>query len=248
MNNRQSGSNRFTIIIVSAIVILFGALLVWAFNNKKAAEDAVAEVDLNGYIEGNDKNGNFADNIVGSKDADVFIIEYADYQCPGCATTFPFIEEIIDEYDGQVALIYRSFVLSYHKNGTAAACAANAAAKQGYWADFASLLYANQSEWEYADVETRDNYYKEYLKEASNGKANIDQFISDMNSDASKKKVNYDISLAKHLKVNATPTIYINGESLDFISATKDEFKNIVYEKIDNYLTNKHIKNKRTNK
>ena len=247
MNNRQSG-NRFTIIIVTAIIVLFGALLVWAFNNKKAAEDAVAEVDLNSYIEGNDKNGQMPDNISGSKDADIFIIEYADYQCPGCATTFPFLEEIIDEYDGQVALIYRSFVLSYHKNGTAAASAANAAARQGYWKEFAELLYANQSEWEYADVETRDNYYKEYIKEASDGKADIDKFIADMNSDTVKKKVNYDISLAKHLKVNATPTIYINGESLDFISATKDEFKNIVYEKIDNYLTNKHIKNKRTNK
>ena len=163
----------------------------------------------------------------------MLIVEYADYQCPGCATTFPYLSEIVEEYKGKVGLIFRSFILSYHKNGTAAAHAANAAALQGYWQAYATILFKNQSEWEDLEAGKRDAKFKSYFEEASKNQGNADQFLSDMNSEAVKKKVKSDMAVAKLVNITETPTIIINGEKLPTISVNESTFKKTVHEMID---------------
>ena len=180
----------------------------------------------------------------GNKDAKVLIVEYADYQCPGCATTLPYLSEIVEEYKGKVGLIFRSFILSYHKNGTAAAHAANAAALQGYWQPYATLLFKNQSEWEGLDSEKRDAKFKAYFEEVSGNKGNATQFLADMNSEAVKKKVKSDMAVAKLVNITETPTIIINGNKLPSISVNEATFKKTVHEMIDEALKKVESENK----
>ena len=180
---------KLPIIAISALVIAFLSLCFYSFNQNQAYDQWIASLDRSKYIEKDERNGNIGDNFEVAKDAKVMIIEYADYQCPGCATTFPFLSEVVKEYKGKVGLIFRSFILSYHKNGTAAAYAANAAALQGYWQPFAALLFKNQSEWEDLNADKRDQKFKTYFEEASGKNGNTEQLFNDMNSEAVKKKV-----------------------------------------------------------
>lgn len=227
---------KLPIIAISALVIAFLSLCFYSFNQNQAYDQWIASLDRSKYIEKDERNGNIGDNFEVAKDAKVMIIEYADYQCPGCATTFPFLSEVVKEYKGKVGLIFRSFILSYHKNGTAAAYAANAAALQGYWQPFATLLFKNQSEWEDLNADKRDEKFKTYFKEATNKKGNTEQFFKDMNSEAVKKKVKSDMAVARLVKISETPTIFVNGQKLSTNSVNEADFKKNLKNLIDEEL------------
>ena len=227
---------KLPIIAISALVIAFLSLCFYSFNQNQAYDQWIASLDRSKYIEKDERNGNIGDNFEVAKDAKVMIIEYADYQCPGCATTFPFLSEVVKEYKGKVGLIFRSFILSYHKNGTAAAYAANAAALQGYWQPFATLLFKNQSEWEDLNADKRDAKFKTYFEEATNKKGNTEQFFKDMNSEAVKKKVKSDMAVARLVKISETPTIFVNGQKFSTNSVNEADFKKNLKNLIDKEL------------
>ncbi len=86
----------------------------------------------------------------GSADAPVTIVEYADFQCPGCAyfstqIEAQFTRDYIDT--GKVRLLYHDFPLTQHQNAIVSAEAARAAGDQGAFWPMHDLLFAKQAEW-----------------------------------------------------------------------------------------------------
>ena len=207
-----------------------------AISSNLAYDNRIKGLDTNKYIAADSRNGNMGDNYEGNKDAKVIISEYADYQCPFCSTAFPYLSDVVKEYDGQVGLVFRSYILSYHQNGTAAASAANAAALQGYWEPYAKKLFKEQSSWESLSASDRDNHFREYFVEVTEGKGDTEKFLKDMNSDAVKQKIKADMAISKRLGVNETPTIYINGKTFELPSAKEKEFKEKLREVINQAL------------
>lgn len=207
-----------------------------AISSNLAYDNWIKSLDTNKYIAADSRNGDMGDNYEGNKDAKVIISEYADYQCPFCSTVFPYLSDIVKEYDGQVGLVFRSYILSYHQNGTAAASAANAAALQGYWEPYAKKLFKEQSNWESLSASDRDNHFREYFVEVTEGKGDTEKFLKDMNSDVVKQKIKADMAISKHLGVNETPTIYINGKVFELPSAKEKEFKEKLREVINQAL------------
>src|SRR3989344_7899897 len=70
----------------------------------------------------NEQNNDDADHLRGNADAKVFLVEYSDLECPFCAQFHETAKQLIDEYDGRVAWIYRHFPLdSIHPNARPAA-------------------------------------------------------------------------------------------------------------------------------
>lgn len=79
------------------------------------------------------------DHIIGSIDALVTIIEFSDLECPFCKRFHSTLQQIVDEYDGKVAWVYRHFPLdSLHskarKEAEATECAANLGGNNAFWA------------------------------------------------------------------------------------------------------------------
>ena len=102
--------------------------------------------------------------------------------------------------------------MSYHKNGTAAASAAEAAGLQGYWKPYADKLFAEQSEWEYASASERTELFNKYFTEVTEGKGDLDRFNSDISSDAVSKKISFDMGIGKRVDIEGTPAFYIDGQ------------------------------------
>jgi len=217
------------IIIGVLVALVVGGIGLAIFNSaKKSAEMAnYNEWDI---IEGNSLNGNIADHVVGNKDAKVRIIEYADFQC------YPYIHEVISEYKDRVAFVFRTYVINYHQNGTAAATAATAAGLQGYFDEYSTILFASQNEWYDATGSTRDEMFKSYLEEASNGEADLAKYSEDLKSTAIKDKISFDRALAVRVNLTATPLIYINQEKYEVSSAKESEFKAEFKAKIEEAL------------
>ena len=89
------------------------------------------------------------DHIQGSKNAEVFLIEYSDYECPFCTRFHATAQQVVDEYAGKVAWVYRHFPLDQmHKNARKAAEAAECVAEikgENAWWSFTDALYENQA-------------------------------------------------------------------------------------------------------
>jgi|SRR6185436_4627347 len=80
-----------------------------------------------------------SDHSIGSLDADVVIVEYSDTECPFCKTIHPVLHEIVKQYGGKVAWVYRHFPLdSIHpktrKEAEATECAAELGGNEVFWA------------------------------------------------------------------------------------------------------------------
>jgi protein-disulfide isomerase len=82
------------------------------------------------------------DHIRGDKDAPVTFIEYSDFECPFCKRFAPTVEQILEEYDGEVKVVYRHYPLSFHAN----------AQKEAEASECANELGGNDAFWEYHDA------------------------------------------------------------------------------------------------
>lgn len=228
--------NYGVIAIFAIIIVAFAVLLGSNLMNKRHVN--YNDYDFNGYISADEFNGEIGDNVKGDKDkAKVYIVEYADFQCPGCASLNSYVNKIPSKFEDKVAVIYRNYVMSYHQNGTAAASAAQAAGLQGYWKEMGDLLFSNQADWQYADVDERTNYFVSYFEKASGGKGDVNKFKEDMNSKSVQKKIKFDQDIGDRVEVPGTPSLYLNGERLDYSSTkTESDFFKFLHDKIDPLL------------
>lgn len=229
-------------IIIGVLIASFVALIgVSIYQNGRSTID-YDQYDLGTVLDANEETGEIGEMIVGNPDAPVKIFEYGDYQCTACAPMNPYVKKLVEEYDGKVAVVFRTYILSYHNNGTAAASAALAAAAQGYWSEYKDLLFTNQNDWYYSDAATRQEQFEQYFEQVSKGKGDLEQFRTDMNSEAVKKKIEFDRGVYE--KVTAadgeddqwTPMFYIGGELIDQRSMSTDDFLKVLRDKIDAQL------------
>ena len=206
-------------VIIGVAVVAFLAIATYFIvdGNNKATD--CGAYNFYSVIEPTKDNGNIGDHVKGNADAPVLIFEYADYQCPGCASINPRVNKAIEELDGKLGVVYRSFLLSYHQNGTAAASAAEAAGLQGYWKPYADKLFEEQAEWEYASASERTALFDKYFEEVTEGKGDMDKFNKDLASEAVSKKISFDMGIGKRIDVGGTPAFYIDGQLIQWGSA-----------------------------
>lgn len=86
-----------------------------------------------------------SDHYFGNPDAELVLIEYSDLECPFCARFHPTAEQLVEEYDGRVAWVYRHFPLnSIHANAAPAAVASECVAELGgndaFWSFIDSIF------------------------------------------------------------------------------------------------------------
>ena len=179
-----------TWIIFAVICIGIVGGLVYLSNGNKVD---VSDVDEWKVQSASEKSGNIADQVYGKKDAKVVMIEYGDYQCPGCASAQSTLKTVAEKYKDKMAFVFRNFPLySIHPNAFAAASFAEAAGLQGKFWEMHDKLYTTQNEWNQLTGADRTDI--------SNNK-NI------------KKKIDFDTALGKKVEITGTPGIFVNGEN-----------------------------------
>lgn len=160
-----------------------------------------------------EQQGPMADQIYGNADAKTVLIEYGDFQCPGCGAAYPAIKEIKEKYKEDLAFVFRNLpITSAHPNALAAATAAEAAGKQGKFWQMHDKLFENQQMWEMASIESRTTTFEGYAREVG---LNIDQYKTDLTNEEVSKKINRDRALANKVGANSTPTFVLDGKKLD---------------------------------
>ena len=175
---------------------------------KKPATDEAAALK----IYENAPSGATPPNLQGSPTAPVTVEEFADFQCPTCATVHTKMKEVIAPYGNRIKFIYRSYpLIQIHKNAYEAAVAAEAAGLQNkYWA-MQDQLFVNQPSW--ANSQNARQVFEEY---ASKIGLDMAKYQADVVGLPAKQRVDADMRRGQALKISGTPTIYINGKTVDF--------------------------------
>lgn len=137
----------------------------------------------------------------GASAAPVRIVEFSDFQCPACAAEYPILKKVAEEYKDKVAFTYRHFPLSQHQNAKPAAYAAEAAGRQGKFWEMHDKLFENQNSLSEENIK----------KFAQALDLDMNRFETDRKSAEVAAVVGSDVDTGTRLKVNATPTIFING-------------------------------------
>jgi protein-disulfide isomerase len=141
----------------------------------------------------------------GPDDAPVTIVEFADFECPFCQRIAPELDALWEKRKTTVRFVYKFMPLSMHPHGEIAARAAIAAQAQGKFWEMHHLLFANG---EHLDDAALQGY-------AASIGLDVDRFRADLQSDATKARLDADRKLGDKLQVKGTPTIFINGREYD---------------------------------
>jgi protein-disulfide isomerase len=92
------------------------------------------------------------DDIRGTLDAPVTVVEYGDFECPFCGRAEPQVRELLRDFS-HVRYVWRHLPLSeVHLHAESAAEAAEAAAAQDAFSPMHDLLLAHQDALETADL------------------------------------------------------------------------------------------------
>lgn len=143
----------------------------------------------------------------GPADALVTIVEISEFQCPFCSRVLPTMSRILNEYEGQVRIVWRNNPLPFHQEATPAAIAALEAYEQGGNDMFWSLhdkLFQNQR------ALSRDDLLR-YGREVG---MNVQQLTAALDNEEHKDTIQEDQQLAARLGARGTPGFFINGRQL----------------------------------
>lgn len=233
--------NKATIGIIIALLLGLGGLAVYTSLNPSNSTN-INSYDSTKIIAADDSNGNIADYVRGKEDSEVVVVEYADPQCPGCASMMPKMSKLYEEYGDRVAFVFRTYPMSYHQNARSAAAAAMSAGYQGFFWEMLETLYDNQSDWENIfDTEKRTNTFAVFFENIAGEKADIEKFKSDLSDTNIQKKIDFDKDLGKKIdKVSETPSIYVNGKKVS-ISKAEGDIKDYIEKFINEALKEKGL-------
>lgn len=199
--------SRNTWIIFCVIVVAILGGLVYTSQSNKID---VSDVDGNKIQSASKQNGQIGDHVFGNKNSKVVLIEYGDFQCPGCKAAEPNLREISETYKDDMAFVFRNFPLTtMHPNARAAAAAAEAAGTLGKYWEMHTAIYSNQDAWKDATGTSRTDTFTDYARTIG---LNEDKFREALEKSSINKKISFDQALGKKAKVTSTPTLFLNGE------------------------------------
>jgi protein-disulfide isomerase len=172
-----------------------------------------------------------SDNWYGVEEGIITVTEYADFECPACASFSPIVSEVKERFKDQIRFEFKHFPLvQIHPNAIAAHRAAQAAANQGKFWEMHDLLFAQQQSWRGSTNPTAT--FESYAQQLS---LDMDKYRIDSQLSETLAIINADIEAGKKLSVNATPTFFIDGKLITDTASigSIDGFANAVQEAIN---------------
>ncbi len=141
----------------------------------------------------------------GNENAPVTIVVFADFQCPHCKMEAPVLRKAVQQFRGQVKLVFKHFPLNMHARAEKAAIAAEAAHAQGKFWEMHDLIFDHQEMLEDEDLER----YAGQIRGLD-----VAKWKADYEAEAAKLAVAKDRAIGEALEIQGTPAVFINGREL----------------------------------
>ena len=193
--------NKWLIIVIALIIIV---ALYFLFGGKKAEYSEIAE----------------GRHLRANPEASVVLVEYGDFQCPACGSAAFLINDLLEEYAGQIRFEYRHLPLTtIHPYAFRAAEASECAADQGKFWELYDQMYLNQK-----------NLKKSDLIDYAAGIEGLDSELWQdcLDSRAKSGRVKEDLNEAGQLGYTSTPTFVLNGQKVANYGELPEKIKSLL--------------------
>ena len=146
--------------------------------------------------------------VFGNPAAKVTIVEFFDPACEACRAFYPQVKQLVNTSFGRVSLVLRYAPL--HKDSDKAALMLEATGRQDKFWPAVEAALAAQDRWA---SHGRPDIGQLWVALQAAG-IDIDRVRADMQTDAVKTALAQDIAALTALKIQQTPTFYVNGKPL----------------------------------
>ena len=163
------------------------------------------------------------DWVRGNRFARVVLVAYFDFECPACAAHHWVLRDLEREFGDDLAIVPRHFPLAVHLNSMPAALAAEAAGLQGKYWPMHDLLFQSQDEW---GSRTRPDS-QQFIAYAERIGVDSSRFASDTANPRVMSRIEQHLREARALRVVATPTYFVNGQTIRTPSSLS-EFRSLI--------------------
>lgn len=146
------------------------------------------------------------DPVLGSDDAPITIVEFADFGCPYSAETSYVVRAIAKQYPDTVKVIYRDFpITELHPGSDLAAMGGECAQEQKKFWEYHDAIYKESGEF------TEDSL----LAVAEDAGLNLERFADCMTSGKYEEEIQNDLADGVAAGVRGTPTFFVNGVKVE---------------------------------
>jgi len=152
---------------------------------------------------------------VGPKDAQINIVEFADFQCPACKNGAMLMSMLLKRYPGQIRFIFRNYPLDsecnknipsrMHPAGCESARLLYCAHREGKFHEAYETLFENQSKLKSGSI-------AELLVPLG---LSLDKLQTCASSPETELAIQKDVEEASRLGSQSTPTFFINGHKME---------------------------------
>ncbi|MEQ1761706.1 MAG: thioredoxin domain-containing protein [Pyrinomonadaceae bacterium] len=237
-NQPQKKSSLGPLVIIGIVLALTIGGFAWLYSTSKSptaantangnrAANAASTPRAAATVPANAPAGASPVYAIGQPTAAVTIEEFADFQCPSCATAHPVMKEIQGAYAGNknVRFIFRHLPLSIHDKSMDAAAAVEAAGMQGqpkFWAMMDQMM-SNQQNWANAG-----NYKELWRGYAEKIGLDVQRWENDASGMGTRGRIELDATRARAIGVSSTPTVYINNKPVAFADVNTPTMRQLI--------------------
>lgn len=137
------------------------------------------------------------------------LVEFLDFECESCRSVKPVVDQVRQDYEGDLEIVVRYMPL--HASSVNAAKAAEAANAQGKFEEMYDLLFETQPEW--GEQQTPEEQH--FFDLAEQIGLDMDEFRTVYEDPDTTAKVERDQADGEDLGVTGTPTFFLDGEQLE---------------------------------
>lgn len=193
-----------TLVTIAVVVVLVVAALIYVLvNQSQAAPPSSGDGSSSAQLVR--ENSHVLDD--GGEGA-VTVVEFLDFECEACGSFYPIVEDLREQFAGEITYVVRYFPLPGHFNSKNAAIAAEAAAQQDRFEDMYHRLFETQAEWGEAQ-ESRADLFRGFAEELGLDMVAYDAAVADPSTT---ERVDQDFEEGRALGVSSTPTFFVDGE------------------------------------
>jgi protein-disulfide isomerase len=153
------------------------------------------------------------DHSKGPANAPVTLVEYGDFECPGCGAAYPIVNLVVQHFGPKLQFVFRHFPLTeIHPNAEPAAESAEFAGAHGRFWEMHDGIYENQDR------------LGAPLLFALAGALELSELElrNDLASEKYAPKIKSDFLGGVRSGVNGTPSFYVNGHQHEGSYAFED--------------------------
>lgn len=145
----------------------------------------------------------------GTKDAPVTLVAYTDFECPYCSRGSQIVDALLEKYKGKMRFTLKHLPLPFHAKAMISAQYFEAIRKQNPDLALAyhDIVFKSQDKLR-TDGE---KFLKDVVKQFKGKGLNAEQVAKDLQSPATKAKIESDMAEAKTFGFSGTPSFLVNG-------------------------------------